>query len=112
MSVKKHVFKSLLIAILMPVLFVPALAQKSPKKKSPKASKSSFTPKVLSEQDRVYFDAYFIEGMRYYLIGQTKLALSFFDKAYSIDQTNGGLNYQISKICYSTSNHARALITA
>lgn len=112
MSVKKHVFKSLLIAILMPVLLVPALAQKSPKKKSPKASKSSFTPKVLSEQDRVYFEAYFIEGMRYYLIGQTKMAGSFFDKAYSIDQTNGGLNYQISKVNYTLSNHARALVTA
>ena len=94
---------------------VPALAQKGGKtksQKSEKASKSNFTPKVLSEQDRIYFEAYFIEGMRYYLIGQTSAALSFFDKAYSIDQTNGGLNYEISKICYSTSNHARALITA
>lgn len=96
----------------MPVLFVPALAQKSTKDKSSKSSKSGFTPKVLSEQDRVYFDAYFIEGMRYYLIGQTKAALSFFDKAYSIDQTNGGLNYQLSKINYSLSNNARALVTA
>ena len=91
---------------------VPALAQKGGKSKPTKVSKSSFTPKVLSEQDRIYFEAYFIEGMRYYLIGQTSAALSFFDKAYSIDQTNGGLNYQISKINYSLSNHARALITA
>ncbi|HSY60278.1 MAG TPA: hypothetical protein VK796_00320, partial [Cytophaga sp.] len=65
MSVKKHVLKSILIAILMPVLFVPALAQKSPKEKSPKASKSDL-PQGLSEQDRVYFAEYFIEGMRYY----------------------------------------------
>jgi len=112
MSVNKHAFKSILIAILMPALFVPALAQKSPKNKSTKASKSSFTPNVLSEQDRVYFEAYFIEGMRYYLIGQTKVALSFFDKAYSIDPTNGGVNYQLSKINYTLSNNARALITA
>ena len=74
---------------------VPALAQKGGKQKISKASKSDFTPKVLSEQDRIYFEAYFIEGMRYYLIGQTSAALSFFDKAYSIDQTNGGLNFQI-----------------
>lgn len=91
---------------------VPALAQKGDKAKSPKASKSSFTPKVLSEQDRIYFEAYFIEGMRYYLIGQTSAALSFFDKAYSIDQTNGGLNFQISKVNYSLANYPRALITA
>lgn len=112
MSVKKHVLKSILIAILMPVLFVPALAQKSPNNKSPKASKSGFAPKVLSEQDRVYFEAYFIEGMRYYLIGQTNVALSFFDKAYSIDPTNGGVNFELSKINQSLSNNARALITA
>ena len=112
MSVKKHVFKSILIAILMPVLFVPALAQKSSKKKSPKASKSNFTPKELAETDRVYFEACFIEGMRYYLIGQTQFALTFFDKAYSIDPTNGGVNYQLSKINYSISNNARALVTA
>ena len=112
MSVKKHVFKSILIAFLMPVLFVPALAQKSPKNKSPKASKSGFTSKVLSEQDRVYFEAYFIEGMRYYLIGQTNVALSFFDKAYSIDPTNGGVNFELSKINQSLSNNARALVTA
>lgn len=91
---------------------VPALAQKGGKQKKSNASKSNFTPKVLSEQDRIYFEAYFIEGMRYYLIGQTSAALSFFDKAYSIDQTNGGLNFQISKINYSLSNFPRALITA
>jgi len=96
----------------MPVLFVPALAQKSSKKKSPKASKSNFTPKELAETDRVYFEACFIEGMRYYLIGQTQFALTFFDKAYSIDPTNGGVNYQLSKINYSISNNARALVTA
>ncbi|MGN6647163.1 MAG: tetratricopeptide repeat protein [Cytophaga sp.] len=115
MSLQKRLFKNILIAILMPALMVPALAQKGGKtksQKSEKTSKSSFIPKVLSEQDRIYFEAYFIEGMRYYLIGQTSAALSFFDKAYSIDQTNGGLNYEISKICYSTSNHARALVTA
>jgi tetratricopeptide (TPR) repeat protein len=112
MSVKQHVLKSILIAILMPVLFVPALAQKSPKKKSPKTSKSDFVPKVLSEQDRVYFEAYFIDGMRYYLIGQTKAAQTFFDKAYAIDPTNGGVNYQLSKINYSLTNNARALVTA
>mgnify|MGYP000852537161 FL=1 len=112
MSVKKHLVKIILIAILMPVLYAPALAQKSTKKNSPKSSKSNFTPKVLSEQDRVYFDAYFIEAMRYYLIGQQNVALSFFDKAYSIDQTNGGLNYQLSKLNYTLSNNVRALVTA
>ncbi|WP_018341423.1 tetratricopeptide repeat protein [Cytophaga aurantiaca] len=112
MSVKKHVFKSILIAILMPVLFEPALAQKSPKKKSPKTSKSGFTPKVLSTEDRVYFEACFIEGMRYYLIGQTKLAQNFFEKAYVIDETNGGVNYQLSKVNSALSNNARALVTA
>ncbi len=112
MSLYKQVLKTILIAILMPVLVVPALAQKSHKEKNAKASKSHFTPKALPEQDRIYFEAYFIEGMRYYLIGQTKVALSFFDKAYSIDQTNGGLNYQLSKINFSLSNNARALTTA
>jgi tetratricopeptide (TPR) repeat protein len=112
MSVYTHTIKTILIAILMPALFVPALAQKNGKAKHTKASKSSYTAKVLSEQDRIYFEGYFIEGMRYYLIGQSKLALSFFDKAYSIDQTNGGLNYQLSKVNLSLSNNARALITA
>lgn len=93
----------------MPALTVPALAQKGTKKKE---AKSNFSPKVLSEQDRVYFDAYFIEGMRYYLIGQQKLAVSFFDKAYALDPSNGGVNYQLSKLNYSLSNHGRALVTA
>jgi len=112
MSLYKQVIKTILIAILMPALIVPALAQKSTKTKTHKASKSHFTPKVLSEQERIYFEAYFIDGMRYYLIGQTKAALSAFDKAYSIDQTNGGLNYELSKINASLSNNTRALITA
>lgn len=123
MSVKKHVFKSILIAILMPVLFVPALAQKTPKKKRittseiytprvEKPSKSGYTPKVLSEEDRINFELNFIEGMRYYLIGQPKIALSFFNKAYAIDPTNGGVNYQISKIYCGGTDNARALVTA
>jgi tetratricopeptide (TPR) repeat protein len=112
MSVAKHLVKIILIAILMPVLYTPALAQKSHKKNTTKSSKSNFTPKVLSEQDRVYFEAYFIEGMRYYLIGQQNAALSFFDKAYSIDPTNGGLNWQLSKLNFTLSNNARALVTA
>ncbi|SFX46201.1 tetratricopeptide repeat protein [Cytophaga hutchinsonii] len=112
MSLNRHILKTILFAILMPVLSVPALAQKSPKAKKVKADKTTYSPKVLSEQDRIYFEAYFIEGMRYYLIGQTKVALSFFDKAYSLDQTNGGLNYQLSKVNYSLSNNARALLNA
>lgn len=112
MSLNRHILKTILFAMLMPVLSVPALAQKSPKAKKTKTAKSSFTPKVLSEEDRIYFEAYFIEGMRYYLIGQTKVALSFFDKAYSLDQTNGGLNYQLSKVNASLSNNARALLNA
>jgi tetratricopeptide (TPR) repeat protein len=111
MSVKKHVLKSILIAILMPVLFVPALAQKSPKGKNAKDSKSAISD-GLSQEDRVYFEEYFIEGMRYYLIGQTKMALSFFDKAYAFDQKNGAVNYQLSRINQSLSNNARALVTA
>ncbi len=112
MSVHTRTIKTILLAILMPALFMPALAQKKAKDKQAKASKSNYTAKVLSEQDRIYFEAYFIEGMRYYLIGQSKPALSFFDKAYSIDQTNGGLNYQLSKVNLSLSNNTRALITA
>ncbi len=112
MSLNRHVLKTILFAILMPVLSVPALAQKSPKAKKTKEAKTAYSSRVLSEQDRIYFEAYFIEGMRYYLIGQTKVALSFFDKAYSLDQTNGGLNYQLSKVNYSLSNNARALLNA
>ncbi|MBC7450681.1 MAG: tetratricopeptide repeat protein [Cytophagales bacterium] len=108
MTFIKRVYTVFLFVILMPVLSVPALAQKSKKQKS-SSEKSSFKPKVLSEQDRVHFEAYFIEGMKYYLLGDLKGANALFEKAYTIDPTSGGLNYEIAKINYFSGNNAKAL---
>lgn len=102
MILKKQVYLLLIFAVTMPALMVPAFAQKKNKEKKNNKENS------LTELQRVNFDANFIEGMKYYLFEDYKSANALFERAYSIDPTCDGLNYQLAKINFFSGNNLKA----
>jgi len=108
MTLKKQAYILFVFAIAMPLLSVTALAQKKQKNKESHSNSSSKKGKELTELQRVNFDAYFIEGMKYYLLGDFKNSNTLFEKAFTIDPTCGGLNYQLAKINYFSGNNSKA----
>jgi tetratricopeptide (TPR) repeat protein len=66
----------------------------------PKKKKKKPVVHVLTEQEKLYFESYFLEGIKYYSLNNIKQAVPYFEKAYTIYPESDGLNYIMAK-CYN-----------
>jgi tetratricopeptide (TPR) repeat protein len=80
------------LVALLAITTVHALPKKKKKKKT--------VAHVMSEQEKLYFESYFLEGLKYYSLNNIKQAVPYFEKAYTIYPESDGLSYVLAK-CYN-----------
>ncbi|WP_162555977.1 tetratricopeptide repeat protein [Reichenbachiella versicolor] len=106
---RSYIHKSVLFSILLLCMMLigggSAYSQKKKKKKSEKASETV----VLSEEQVTELEHYFLEGEKYFILGDRQKAYSFFEKVLELDSDNAAANYKLGQILLENRELNKAL---
>lgn len=91
------ILRTILFTILLLACGLPSFAQKKKKKKNkPQVNIESL--QILTEEEQVEVDHYFLEGEKFFLQNDKPKAMSYFQKVLEIDKKNAAAHYKIGQI--------------